>query len=36
MSRKVGQMKPKLLIRQSLGKAFVGFLGWWTSGTLDK
>ena len=32
----VGQTQPKLLINESSGETYVGFLDWWTSGTSDE
>ena len=34
--RNIGQMEPNPLVSGSLGKTYVGFLGWWASGTSDK
>ena len=35
-TRNVGRMELKLLISGSSRKTYVGFLGWWTSGTSHK
>ena len=32
----VGQKEPNFLISRSLGKSYVGLLGWWISGASDK